>query len=268
MDKVLTFEQVQGFVREIKARREGYITNFFWDENKHPYWLDAGKLEYAKCGDCYILSHQNQSFVNLFYIATCMGAVANALRHVSLDQDTVIDVICRNQGEGEVDVLKSVGFDLYRHLFRMSHIGTMADDTWELPREVVFADLSDTQTVYDSLHESFDPLCEQLPSFKEVADYIQKKQVLVIKEKQALCGFLIYEMAGSTTWYLRYWYTSPSYRDKMIGSKLLRSSLTLGRNTKRQQLWVVSDNQNAINRYEHYGFRKESMNDYVMIRYK
>lgn len=68
------------------------------------------------------------------------------------------------------------------------------------------------------------------------------------------------------TWYLRYWFTSSKYRNQGVGAKLLKSSLFLAKETKRQILWVISENENAIKRYEHYGFKRELMNDYVLIK--
>lgn len=49
-----------------------------------------------------------------------------------------------------------------------------------------------------------------------------------------------------------------------IGSKLFNSFMYEGRNTKRQLLWVITHNINAIKRYVHYGFKPEKLFDYVL----
>jgi ribosomal protein S18 acetylase RimI-like enzyme len=115
------------------------------------------------------------------------------------------------------------------------------------------------------MQKDFDPLAEQLPTIKELKDYVKRQQLLVIKEGDDLCGFLIFELTG-VTWYLRYWYTSPDHRNKGIGAGLLKTSLLYGVDSKRQIFWVIAANENAIKRYEHYGFTRENMNDYVMIK--
>ena len=130
---------------------------------------------------------------------------------------------------------------------------------------VKYGEKIDTALVDIAMQRDFDPLAEQLPSLKELEDYAERKQLLVIKDGDNLCGFLIFEITG-VTWYLRYWYTSPDYRNKGIGAGLLRTSLLYGIESKRQIFWVIADNENAIKRYEHYGFKKENMNDYVMIK--
>ena len=268
MDKIVSSEQVQDFVAEIRNLRQGFVTNFFWDDQKHPYWVENGTLHYQKSEGCYLLLHNNGSFSNLFYIARNMEAVANAIQQSIFENDSVIDVVIKKDGKGEVDVLKELGFETYKYLYRMSHIGLLADESWESSDDVIHANMADCQLVYDALQKDFDPICEQLPSLQEVKDYAQREQLLIIKDNDELCGFLIFEISGTTSWYLRYWYTSPEYRNQRVGARLLKTALVIGKDTKRQQLWVISENDNAIKRYEHYGFKKEPINDYVMIKYK
>lgn len=268
MDKIISAEQVLGFVVEIRNLRQGYVTNFFWDDQKHPYWVGNGSLLYLKSEGCYLLLHTNDSFSNLFYIACNMEAVVNAIQQVPFESDSVIDVVIKGEGKGEVEALKAIGFETYKYLYRMSHIGLLADENWDKSEDVIYASMTDCQLVFDALQKDFDPICEQLPSLQEVKDYAQREQLLVIKDGDKLCGFLIFEISGKTSWYLRYWYTSPEYRNQKVGAKLLRTALVIGKDTKRQQLWVISENENAIKRYAHYGFQKELINDYVMIKYK
>ncbi len=268
MDKIVSSEQIQGFVAEIRNLRQGYVMNFFWDDQKHPYWVENGSFLYQKSERCYLLLHNNGSFSNLFYIACNMEAVTNAIQQATFENDSVIDVVIKNEGKGEVEALKAIGFETYKYLYRMSHIGLLADDSWEKSEDTTNASIADCQLVFDALQKDFDPICEQLPSLQEVKDYAKREQLLVIKEGDKLCGFLIFEILGTTSWYLRYWYTSPEYRNQKVGARLLKTALVIGKETKRQQLWVISENENAIKRYEHYGFQKEPINDYVMIKYK
>ena len=265
MDKVLSYEQIQGFVSEIRSLNKGFVSNFFWDSNKHPYWLAAESLTFVRKEACILMLHQQESFCNLFYISTDMETACLAISSMSFETVCVVDVVCKGEGEEERKRLQSVGFLPYRHLFRMSHVGLLADDTWEQSQEVEYGVEEDINALNNALRDNFDPLSEQLPSVKELSDYIKRKQVLVIKDGSILCGFIIFELIGMT-WYLRYWFTSSLYRNKGIGAKLLKSSLFQAKSTKRQILWVISDNENAIKRYEHYGFKREMMNDYVFIK--
>lgn len=265
MDKVQSYEQIQGFVSDIRSLRKGYVSNFFWDQNKHPYWIAEGNFFFLRKEACVLMLHQRKDFFNLFYIATDMEAVGKTVSTVSIPTTCVVDIVCRGEGEEEKAQLLRAGFSPYQHLFRMSHAGLLADYSWEMDSKVEFGTNEDVNALNNALKENFDPLSEQLPSVEEISDYIQRKQVLAIKDGSNLCGFIIFEVTGST-WYLRYWFTSSAYRNQGIGAKLLKSSLFLAKETKRQILWVISENENAIKRYEHYGFKRELMNDYVLIK--
>lgn len=267
MLKVESYEQIRSFMGAIRSLKKGFVTNYYWDENKHPYWIDDNEFSYIEDSECILLIHKNNTFLTLFYIATSYDSVVSSLQNKTFDNCVVADVVCKGDGIAERESLKSIGFEDYKMLFRMSHIGLMASPEWHFDESVKFGQSDDVPIIYDVFHRDFDPLCEQLPSLKEIQDFTERQQILVIKEGDQLCGFIIFEITG-VTWYLRYWYTSLLFRNKGVGAKLLKSALVLGKETKRQLFWVISDNDNAIKRYEHYGFKREDMNDYVIIKRK
>ena len=265
MRKIESYEQTQNFVRQIRELRQGFVTNFYWDDNKHPYWIAEGTLVYEQSDNCILMVHRSDEFANLFYIATSFAAFGELLNSLQLDGTLVVDVVCKGEGTTEQEAFVNLGFEKYQHLYRMSHVGRIVGPDWMRDPRVKYGEKIDTALVDIAMQRDFDPLAEQLPSLKELEDYAERKQLLVIKDGDNLCGFLIFEITG-VTWYLRYWYTSPDYRNKGIGAGLLRTSLIYGVDSKRQIFWVIADNENAIKRYEHYGFKRENMNDYVMIK--
>ena len=267
MRKVESFEQTQLFTKQVRALRKGCVTNFYWDPQKHPYWLAEGSLTYEEFDEGLLLFHQSSSFSNFFYIATDYSTIATMLQTMHIEKDLVVDVVLRGDDQSAIEAFKGMGFEPYRLLFRMSHVGQMAQHDWVKDLKVKFGTKTDAALVHQVLLKDFDPLAEQIPSLKEIEDFAERGELSVIKDRENLCGFLIAEITGAT-WYLRYWYTSPDYRNQGIGAKLLRTSLINGLQSKRQIFWVLSDNENAIKRYEHYGFVRENMNDYVMIKRK
>ena len=265
MNKIESYEQIQSFVKQIRELRKGFVTNFYWDDNKHPYWIAAGSLEYVQSPECILMVHQCEDYTNLFYIATTFSAFGELLNTIDVEGTLVADVVCKGEGDVQLEAFTNMGFAKYQLLYRMSHVGRIVSTDWVQDPRVKYGDKLDALEVYSVMQKDFDPLAEQLPSIKELDDYADRKQLLVIKDNDKLCGFLIFELTG-VTWYLRYWYTSPDYRNRGVGAGLLKTSLLYGVDSKRQIFWVVADNENAIKRYEHYGFSRENMNDYVMIK--
>lgn len=265
MNRIESYEQTQNFVRQIRELRQGFVTNFYWDDNKHPYWIAEGSLLYEQSDNCILMVRRCDKFTNLFYIGTSFEAFGDLLNSLQLEGMLVADVVCKGEGNAEQDAFARLGFEKYQHLYRMSHVGRIVGSDWIQDPRVMYGEKIDTTLIYNTMRRDFDPLAEQLPSIKELENYVERNQLLVIKDGDNLCGFLIFEITG-VTWYLRYWYTSPDYRNKGIGAGLLRTSLIYGVDSKRQIFWVIADNENAIKRYEHYGFKRENMNDYVMIK--
>ena len=128
---------------------------------------------------------------------------------------------------------------------------------------VRYASEKDLRSISQYLHEYFDERTEQIPYDEELMDYAQRGHVLVCEESGQIAGFVVFEL-NATTLYLRYWFTHPYYRDRKVGSRLLRRFFEEGKDTKRQLFWVIRTNDNAIVRYKHYGSTEENMFDYVM----
>ena len=124
----------------------------------------------------------------------------------------------------------------------------------------------DIPGVLDFFHKHFDKYTEQIPTEEELAIWIDDDSFLVYDDgiTNELGGYIIYDHIG-LTWYLRYWFVNPAFRNKGVGSSLMREAIRRCQGIKRQILWVIETNDNAIIRYEHYGFKKERMVDTVMI---
>ena len=48
MDKVVSFTQLQGFWEEIRNLQQGFVTNLYWNNDKHAHWIEDGSLFYKK----------------------------------------------------------------------------------------------------------------------------------------------------------------------------------------------------------------------------
>lgn len=265
MEKVVALEQLQQQPSEIRALRRGFITNFFLDPVKHGLWIEKGDCYLERLGDTLFIIKRSSSFWNVFYCSTTLEDFGNDLSELIAAHTNVtmmFDVVGRSiQCQTMVDLLRSKGGKEATSLVRMTRMTTpmeyVADNSIRRAKE------SDIPVVSDLLHSYFDEKTEQIPYDEELLDYAHQGHVLVCEEDGNLAGFLIYEL-NSSTLYLRYWFTHPDYRDRKVGSRLLRRFFEEGKDTKRQLFWVIRTNDNAIVRYKHYGFEVENMFDYVM----
>lgn len=265
MDKLITsFSQLTSLFSKVREVGERPLTNFFWDENKHPFWLEARTLAYEEFPGCVLLTNDNGDFLNLFYFASGTDTLNSALRSTELKKQTSLDIVSKSDAPTELSVFESCGYESYKRLYRMSHIGQLPYDPL-LANDTCKAEPRELEVVRNLLYTHFDPLSEQIPTLYELHEINKKGGVIVYKEDYDICGFSIFEDKG-LTWYWRYWFVSEQHRNKGIGSRLYNASVKTSLLSKRQILWVIDDNYNAIKRHTHFGFKDEKLYDYVLLK--
>jgi ribosomal protein S18 acetylase RimI-like enzyme len=255
--------------KSVREGKKGYLTNFFLDVPKTELWIRLDLFFYEVIGETAFLFRKNQGFFNLYFITTSLEVLdkdINALKTLFPGELFVVDIIGReNDNQNIRKIFGTNGFYPYASLVRMSKMNGGTDSAERDSAFISYADRLKSQNVYDLLQYFFNPYAEQLPLSDEI-DNLQKKNGILVysDDNHTIQGFLIFEIIGMTS-YLRYWFVHPEHRDKKIGSSLLRRFFEEGKGTKRQLFWVIESNENAIKRYEHYGFIKEPLFDNIMI---
>lgn len=267
MQSVVDFQELLREIAVVRDLKKGFITNFYPDEKKHLVWIRHQVLYYEWIEEVLFLVKRNKDFCNLFYCASGVEELERALAQLCIKnecKDVLLDLVGT---KAQCDIIKKVFVNLqfkeYCSLVRMSK-QTLQEQLELEDSDVCFATIDETELIYQLLQEYFDPRAEQLPFEEEIRYLTGKQRILVCKENSRIVGFLIYELNRSTL-YLRYWFVHPEYRDKKVGSSLIRRFFYEGRETKRQLFWVMCSNNNAIKRYRHYGFIPENLYDYVLI---
>ena len=265
MDRVQSIEQLRQSSAEIRSLRRGFLTNFFIDSVKHGLWIAKRDCYIERLGSTLFIIKQSSTFWNVFYYSTTLDEFSTDLSSFLSNHPVttmMFDIVGRDvQCQPVVELFRSKGGKEATSLVRMTRMTApmeyVADDTIRRAEE------KDVKGIIHLLHAYFDEQTEQIPYDEELEDYVRQGHVLVCEELDRMAGFLIYELNTSTL-YLRYWFTHPDFRDRKVGSRLLRRFFEEGKDTKRQLFWVIRTNANAIKRYKHYGFTEENMYDFVM----
>lgn len=265
MEQVQSLDQLRQLSAEIRSLHRGFLTNFFFDTVKHGLWIAKNDCYFERVGSTLFIIKISHNFWNVFYSSTNLDEFSIDLSAFLADHpDTVMmfDIVGRAiQCQPVVEVFRGKGCKEATSLVRMTRMTAsmeyVADSTIRRAEE------KDVKEIGQLLHTYFDEQTEQIPYDEELEDYVRQGHVLVCEEQGRMMGFLIYELNASTL-YLRYWFTHPNFRDRKVGSRLLRRFFEEGKDTKRQLFWVIRSNENAIKRYKHYGFTEENMNDFIM----
>ena len=265
MWKVTSFDDLKRQIAEIRALGLGLLTNFFPNPARHGLWIEKGDCFTERVENSLFIVKKSPSFWNVFFCsATQAGLEADWKVFVSRNPGVtmVTDIVGREVQCGPLmGLLTGAGFKETASLMRMTRMTVPMP--YKSDASVRYATGSDLPLIVRLLHQYFDERTEQLPYGEELADFMAQHRILVCEEDGYLAGFLIFELSSATL-YLRYWFTLPDFRGRKVGSRLLRRFFEEGKETRRQLLWVMRTNGDAIEKYRHYGFAEEDMFDHVM----
>lgn len=270
MNLIENYAVVQNSITYVKAYKKKFVTNFFIDEKKILTWILDKSFFFIQKEEVVFFIKKNDTFYSLFFIASTIIDLQASLNLLLKEYTTltfVSDIIIKEENSEIQSVFEKSDFQIYTSLFRMNKLHY--DPLIEFSiitnlKEAVYTELDELIRLFN---QYFDPYAEQIPNKSELLDWINVKNILVYKINNKIIGFIIYDLNGSTI-YLRYWFVHPEYREQKIGTALFKYFLFKGRSTKRQLLWVIKSNDNAIKRYKHYGFIEEKMFNFVMIKDK
>jgi GNAT superfamily N-acetyltransferase len=269
MNKIESYKQIQELFIRIRAYKEGFITNFFIGEERCNLLIDKNLLFLSEYEKCCLIFYKEEVFFHLYFLSVNNDRLSIALKdffNKNFNITFVTDIIGSDTVVAEFSaLLESCGFEKYTKLIRMNRL------TEENPSDIVpdprieYATLEWMNQIKNILNEHFDTYSEQIPLLEEIEQWIKDKRIIGILDRKKIIGLVIFEIIGMTS-HLRYWFVDPEHRNKKIGSALLRRFFYECRNTKRELFWVVTKNENAIVRYEHYGFKPEQLFDQVFIK--
>ena len=258
----------------IRASATDFVSNYFVSPAQLQRWADEGRLRQVDAPDCLILLRSDGDFCHLYFAASTLGTLRDALGPALSDVETALacDVVGRPTDIARiVDCLSDRGFSPRARLARMARQnvgpGATADAAvaWNDRDDVEFVRPCDAPEVHSFLSRLLDRYAERIPQVDEISVMAEHHQVLVCRREGKIAGVLLFDRHGLSA-HLRYWWIDAATRGRGIGSRLMRTFLQECHDTRRIVLWVMSDNADSITKYEHYGFRRDGLVDQIMFR--
>lgn len=260
MKLVKSFDEVRVYINKVRSLKKGFLTNFFPEQRKIEIWTTRNDLSVIDSDETVIFLKKDEGFTYILYCATTKEELFSSLSKLPKEGYVFDQIVEARTDASLITGFKDLGFIIRKSLVRMSKINKKTE--YLEPNENLNATLEDIQAFHKLLHEHFDKYAEQLPSHEELLGFIEAKHAIVQKQDGQIAGFILYDQTPSTL-YLRYWLVNPDFRNQGVGSNLFHEYNRRGASCQRHILWVVEDNDNAIKRYEHYGYHNENMKDLV-----
>src|SRR5262249_62351967 len=109
-----------------------------------------------------------------------------------------------------------------------------------------------------------DRFADQLPTPYEIEAAITARQIFIIKQNGEIAALLFFETQGLTST-IRYWLVASQFHSRGFGSALIRHYFVTPPAVRRFMLWVTATNENAIQKYQHYGYKPDGLVDHVLV---
>jgi ribosomal protein S18 acetylase RimI-like enzyme len=268
MNPVLSVNQALDAIQRAKAGATGFCTNFFPTPAKLQAWVGHGELFGEIIGRSSFLFRKDRDFHRFYFSAPSGHNLREDLSEVPelKSERLVADLVGNEASVSELlSLLQSAGFRPYRRLSRLirsAQPGAAPDQS--AGSQVAWAEPADRDAILRLLNSSFNHYADQIPMPYEIDTAITAHQILTIKADGALGAILFFETQGFTST-VRYWVVSDKFQSRGFGSALMRHYFTIHSAVRRFILWVTIDNENALQKYRHYGYTPDGLLDHVLV---
>lgn len=255
---LVSYDELKEIFSSFKRTFPEFLTNYVPNKSAHNQWIDNQAALLFRFDSAVFIVHNKNFMCEVVFMCTPKESFIPYIRMISkeINMPVVVERVVRenhNHSIGTPDYL----------LRRMSRVGEF-NSPKTIPNRVIKANMEDLPDILKIFKIHFNPLTERIPDASELGSLIQNGGVTIIRRKGGIGGMVIYEKDINNI-HLRYWWVDPLCRNLGMGSDLLSVFFTEGQNCKRQFLWVFSDNNNAIEKYEHYGFSFDGIADEIYV---
>ena len=259
--------EVLDAMQKVKAVATAFCTNLFLAERKLQGWIQHGELFGELREGAAFFLRKDRDFWHFYFCAANMAVLQREVTNLSrLKKDpVVVDLVGNEAALGDLLAMwECEGFRRYTRLYRMAR--TRPPDTQQCctdDLQVVYAERADCPAMIELLGRSFDRYAEQLPMAYEIESAVESRQVLVARCDGTLGGLLFFETQGFTSM-IRYWVVVEQFRALRFGSALMRHYFKAQNTVRRFILWVMASNENAVQKYQRYGYAPDGLVNHVL----
>jgi CRISPR/Cas system CMR-associated protein Cmr5 small subunit/GNAT superfamily N-acetyltransferase len=268
MIPVRSAAEVLEAIQKVKAGASAFCTNFFPVQSKLENWVAHNELVVETCDGVTFFLRKDRDFSHLYFCAANPSAFGRELAHLSssLREGIATDLVGPEASLTELLTLaQQCGFRRYSRLVRLARVASaVRTPSIQSAAEIEFAAEADGPAILKSIERSFDRFADQLPTSYEIQSAIAARQIFVIRQNGAIAALLFSETQGLTST-IRYWLVAAQFHSRGFGSALIRHYFTTQSAVRRFILWVTATNENAIQKYQHYGYAPDGLVDHVLV---
>ena len=265
MTPVKTVSEVFETIQQIKAGATAFTTNFFPVQAKLQSWIDHDELFAEIRNGLALFFRKDRDFWHLYFSSASPGQLQKEIAGSATTKPLVMDIIGPEPALSQLlTSLLSCGFRPYSRLVRLArpHTHSLGESESKAPA-ITFAQPGDSGPILKLLQSTFNHYADQIPLPYEIEEAVARQQILTIKMDGELAALLYFETQGVTST-VRYWSVAHDFRSFRFGSALIRHYFATQQAVRRFILWVTAGNENALQKYQHYGYAPDGLVDHVL----
>lgn len=253
-------------VNRLKAKGKVLSNNF----------MDRSVIEYFSAQDESILTYNEDAIALIccdngiarlyFYISSLEAAprLRELLEQVPL-RPVVVDCVGRQEHVDSLSrILCSEGFSLYTRMGRLRGQKTIICPDMGCVEKDVYAELKDTDEIFEGLKEIFDPFVSHLPSRDHLMHLIEQKLVYRLKAGGKVVAVICMELVGKNGIYCYQGYVSPNQRGKGYGRRIYQIAVHYSRRCRPFTTWVEDSNTQVLKMWNQFGFLPDGLRNIVL----
>lgn len=264
---VSSFEEIRNLIKNTKKSGYDFLTNFYADQQIVNFWIEEGLLSFIEYKGSSFILKKHLDFYYLYFLATEIEMLEPAIKFLINETSKVyvIDLIEKNNEAGLLPSLfEKSGFRHYENLRRMFLKKNPGKQIQVNTDENFYAVKDDVDLIFNFLKLRLDRYSEQIPTENEIKKMIKNNQMLIVREEEEIEGLLYFSKYGMVS-HLMEWIVNEKFRDKHIGSSLIKKYFLLSDECSRMILWVKEQNDQAIQIYKHYGYSFDNVVDRIFV---
>lgn len=267
MTPVRTASEVPEAIQEVKTGATAFCTNFFPVQARLESWVAHAELFSETQNGATFFFRKDRDFAHLYFCAQSPAALGHGLRQLAALRTEKLTTDLVGSEASLVDLLglaEQAGFRRYSQLVRLARASRSTVSGAQSPGSAILAAESDAPIILGLIEHSFDRFADQLPTLYEIEAAIAARQIFVVKQNDEIGALLFFETQGFSS-SIRYWLVAERFQSQGFGSALMRHYFSTHSAVRRFILWVTATNDNAIQKYRHYGYAPDGLVDHVLV---
>lgn len=254
---IISFDELKSELFKFRKNNKEIISNYIFQnlEDKEIYLFENNGL-------LFFAYDKEYKIYKMFYMVHNLESLDELLLKANWNNNIALEIIEKSDlDKNLVKIFNKYNFLKFAVLEKMSFLTNM-QDIIQNNDSIKYCDKLDLFELKKIFFNKFNKYSESLPSKVEVNNAIESKLIIKLVDEDKIIGFLWFNQKKVLT-ELRYLFVDENYRGQKLSLRLMEQYLFLTHNIRKKQLWVLKDNQIAINIYKKLGYEFENLKDNI-----